>query len=174
MTKASQETVGNNSAKGKRGPQGPRDRYYVCAGSVEKDDGPEIVQDFILVNRESSESEMEDQAIEQFQVEHGVEPSSVVGPVFRVQTKTQSTGVRKRQSVRMDIDDIRFSGRTAHAALNGWNVVVQYIKDEGGKERKDVAYAMFKDEVAPGETKRARPQHKVVALSSLENLRHAS
>jgi hypothetical protein len=151
-----------------RKPRGPRSVYFVCAAVVESDEDP-LVQDYILVDRDLSDEEMKDQAIVRFTEKHDVEPVSVLGPVFQAKLQ-QVQQPKKRTRVRISTDEIRFTGKAIHAEYDGWKVVGHYIKDEEGNEKDNVVALIFGDDISAGEKKRAKPQMKVVDITSLKNV----
>ncbi len=83
-----------------------------------------------------------------------------MGPFF--ERKGKSGYVKKRDSVRLDVDSMEFSGKSAKGVYNGWNVSVNYLKN-----RDDIGYVMFKSEVSPGDKRKNVPQPKPVLLNSI-------
>lgn len=146
----------------------PREIFVVCVGVYEGEEGPELACEQIQVegDKTSTDSQLFDQAREIFMEKYESEPTQVLGPFFERKGQVSTQG-SKRESINMDISQLRFSGKMAHAQYNDWNVSVQYIAN-----RDDAAYVMFLNQVdSSAEKKKAKPSPKVVRLSALKNIR---
>lgn len=159
--KKNQETQEPKKRGRKPGTKSPRQIFCLCVGVVESSLEVEELQ--VEGDKASTDEQLVAQATSQFESKHGEAPEVVKGPYF--QRKGASTYQRKRDSIRIPVDEIEFTRDKSVAEYNGWEVGVRYI--EG---RADAAYVIFKKQIE-GEKKKAKPPAKVVLVSALKNVR---
>jgi len=156
----------DTTTKRKGRPAGSlREIFVVCAGLYEVDGEIQLGSEkfHVVLDKDATDVQLMAAGKKMFQERFSVEPSSVMGPFF--ERKGKSGYVKKRDSVRIDTDDIQMSGKSAKGVYNGWNVSINYLSN-----RDDVAFIMFKNEVSPGDKTKAKPPAKPVLLKSITNI----
>jgi len=176
-TEASEEAEGK-----KRGPKGPRPIVWICAGIDEGPDGPSIVSDrYSSSDIEVDISDMdvdeakdaleaardlftEEAAAEAFADDHGLEATMIQGPFFERKGDQEKKPARKRDTVRIPVNELRFSGKQREAIYNGWKGWANLLSD-----RDDVVYFLASEEISPdSEKKKVIPSPKNVLVSAIE------
>ena len=167
----------------KRGPKGPRPIVWICAGiDTDDDDGPKIVSDrYSSADIEVDISDMtmqeakdaleaardsftEEAAAEAFADDHGLLATMVEGPFFERKGDQEKKPTRKRDTIRIPVHELRFSGKQREAIYNGWKGWANLLSD-----RDDVVYFLAEEEVNPdSEKKKVTPSPKNVLVSAIE------
>jgi hypothetical protein len=80
----------------------------------------------------------------------------------------QQTYQKKRDSIRLPLDQVSFTKESALAEYNGWEVKVRYVENVD-----DAVYIFFKRQLVEDDKKHAKPAAKAVPISALKNLRPA-
>lgn len=157
--------VSENAPKRKGRPAGSiREIFVVCTGMYEDTGGEAQVgceKFHIQSDKDATDIQLLSAGKKMFQAKFGVEPTVVLGPFF--ERKGKSSYTKKRDSVRIDIDDLELSGKSAKGVYNGWNVTVQYSSNH-----EDIGFVMFKNEVTPGAKPKAKPAAKPVYLKAID------
>jgi len=163
MAKQTQETSEKPKKRGRKpGTKSPRNIFCLCVGVIDAELQVEEVH--VDGDKSSADEDLVAQATEKFTEEHGEEPEIVKGPYF--QRKGQQTYQRKRDSIKIPVDEIVFTRDKSVAEYNGWEVGVRYIENH-----PDAAYIIFKRQLDDDEKKRAKPPAKTVNISALKNVR---
>jgi len=158
---AKQETQKKKPGR-KPGTKSPRNIYCLCVGVVEAELQVEEIQ--VEGDKNSTDKDLLAQASDKFEALHGEAPEEMKGPYF--QRKGQQTYQRKRDSIKIDTDDLVFKPDKAVAEYNGWEVAVRYIENFDS-----AAYIIFKRQLDDSDKKRAKPVPKTVPLDALQNVR---
>lgn len=166
--KTSDVNTGTDSTPKRKGrPAGSmREIFVVCSGLYEDSEGEAQLGSekfHVVIDKDATDMQLLAAGKKMFQTRFSVEPSTVLGPFF--ERKGKSGYVKKRDSIRIDVDDLQFSGKSAKGVYNGWNVAINYLKNPEG-----YVYIMFKDEVTPSDKAKARPQPKTVALNAVASI----
>ena len=171
---SSSDDVKKGPGRGK-GPRRPRQIYYECGGIVMNDNGEaSLAMAPITVvspgrGEEFDRDGAKKEAIENFKVKFGVEPSNIDGPFYYV--KGQLAPVRKRETLRTNTEEIRFTGERSTGIYKEWEVVANHLVD--GK----TAMVWFKSRVTPfvpdvvGQKPQPKPNAKRLPLDLIQNLK---
>ncbi len=162
----------------KRGPKGPRPIVWVCAGI----DGDAIVSERyssadIEVDTEDMTADEAKEALETarniftaeaaaetFAEDHGIAALMVEGPFFERKGEQEKKPARKRDTVRIPVNELRFSGKQREAIYNGWRGWANLLSD-----RDDVVYFLAAEEISPDpEKKKVTPSPKNVLVTAIE------
>ncbi|HUS88555.1 MAG TPA: hypothetical protein VMW91_04150 [Desulfosporosinus sp.] len=162
-TEKTETPVAEKKKRGRKpGSKSPRNIFVTCVGVVDA----ELHVEEIMVkgDKSSADDELLEQAKKLFEAKHGELPEDTTVPYF--QRKGQQSYRRKRDSLKIPVDELVFTRDRNVAEYNGWEVAVRYIE-----KRDDAAYIFFKHELVEGEKKKAKPPAKTVYRSALQNVR---
>lgn len=180
MSNETANSDNENTETKKRGPKGPRPIVWVCAGV---DDHGDIISDTyssgdIEVDTDgmtadeaktalaaARDSFTEESAMEIFAEDHGVDATMVHGPFFERKGEQEKRVSRKRDTIRIPVSELRFSGEQRKAIYNGWIGWANLLSD-----RDDVVYFLASEEVDPDSDnkKKVTPSPKNVLVSAIE------
>ena len=160
-----------------KGPRKPRQIYYECGAIVKGDDGELSIAmaPITVVSPARGEEFHRDaaklEAIDNFKNKFGVEPMKIDGPFYYV--KGQLAHVRKRETLRTNTEEIRFTGQRSVGIYKEWEVLANHLED--GK----TAMVWFKSRITPwvpekpDQKQPPKPNAKRLPLELIQNLKPA-
>ena len=167
--------------KRKRGPQKPRDIFFICVGVIEAD----LVVEEIRVDHPSPKTATDDElrklAIEAFVDKYEEEPDSqnIKGPFYirKGLPYVNKTGRKRRASLTVDHEKVKFNPtKKSRAEYNGWKVVVQHIANQDDciltsrpSPKAEAVFIYFKEQLS-SEKKKIQPTSRFVWLRDLKNV----
>ena len=134
----------------------PRQIFAVCIGKDCYDEiciGPN--------DKNVSNDDFCEQAKILFEEKHGTKPNVVYGPYHH--RKGQFIPKKRSKIPEINEEEVHFKRNSTFVAeFNGWEVSATHIK-----EQDDVVYVRFRQELLPGEKKRAKPASRWTYVDDL-------
>jgi hypothetical protein len=130
----------------------------------------------------ATDEELRELALEAFSEKYDgetPEPENVRGPFYDrkgMALQQVKPGRRRRASIQVDIDAVRFGKKKAHAEFNDWVVTAQYVENEAecianyNAEDGKAVMLHFKEPLAPGDKKKIVPNSRFVWEHDLKNI----
>lgn len=144
--------------------RGPRPTYFV--GAAIDDNGELILKSILSSSSDDDEVDL-DEISKSWEEEFGLKPLKILGPFYEKKTSSSNVSHKKKDNVDFNLDDLTFSGERKYGEFNGWEVIVQLLKNP-----KDYGWLIFKEEIGGDDSrKKQKPASKAVKLDEINNLR---